>query len=156
MDLEAFVRVLNFSDLSVEERHPVSPPSKHKRGRRELAFECLVQFSAHSKLQDLKAFVLADIGCQIIAVGSASLFPKESWINTPRPLWLLGAGKSLIQGGDKGVHVTLHVPVMGRQGIVVLKCLNVFVHIAEVGPRILIGFPFLFQYRLAFVPTKQF
>ena len=45
---------------------------------------------------------------------------------------------------------------MCRQGIVVLKCLNVFVHIAEVGPRILIGFPFLFQYRLAFVPTKQF
>ena len=54
------------------------------------------------------------------------------------------------------MHVTLHVPVMGRQGIVVLKRLNVFVHIAGLGPRILIGFPFLFQYRLAFLPTKQF
>ena len=134
---------------------PVNPPGKHKRGRSEFVFGCLVQFSAHLRLQDLKAFVLADIGCQILAVGSASLFPKEGWADAPRPLRLLRAGKSLIQGGDKGVHLTLHVPVMGRQGIVVLKCLNVFVHIAEVGPRILIGFPFLFQYRLAFVPTKQ-
>ena len=115
-----------------------------------------MQFSAHLKLQDLKVLVLADIGCQVLAVGSASLFPKESWVDAPRPLRLLAAGKSLIQGGDKGVHVTLHVPVMGRQGIVVLKCLNVFVHIAEGGPRNLIGLPFLFQYRLAFVPTKQF
>ena len=156
VDPEAFVCVLNFSDLAVEERHRVIPPSKHKRGRSELVFECLVQFSAHPELQDLKVLVLADIGCQVLAVGSASLFPKESWVDAPRPLRLLGAGKSLIQGGDKGVHVTLHVPVMGRQGSVVLKCLNVFVHIAEVGPRILIGLPFLFQYRLAFVPTKQF
>ena len=54
------------------------------------------------------------------------------------------------------MHVTLAVPVMGRQGIGVLKCLNVFVHIAEVGPRILIGVPFLIQYRLPFVPTKVF
>ena len=156
VDPEAFVCVLNFRDLAVEERHPVNPPSKHKCGRSELVFEGLVQFSAHLKLQDLKVFVLADISWQVLAVGSASLFPKESWVDTPRPLRLLGAGKSLIRGGDKGVHETLHVSVMGRQGIVVLKCLNVFVHIAEVGPRMVIGFPFLFQYRLASVPTKQF
>ena len=152
---EEFVCVLNVSDLAVEERHPVNLPSKHKRGRSELVFECLVQFAAHLKLRDLKVLVLADIGCQVLAVESASLFPKESWVDAPRPLRLLSAGKSLIQGRDKGAHVTLHVPVMGRQGIVVLKCLTVFVHIAEVGPRFLIGFPFLFQYRLAFVPIKQ-
>ena len=83
VDPEAFVCVLNFSDLFVEERHPINPPSNHNCGHRELVFECLVQFSAHLKLQDLKNFVPADIGCQILAVGSASLFPKESSVGAP-------------------------------------------------------------------------
>ena len=42
-----------------------------------------MQFSARLKLQDLKAFVLADMGCQVLAVGSASFFPKESWVDAP-------------------------------------------------------------------------
>ena len=55
-----------------------------------------------------------------------------------------------------GVFSDICLPILGLQGTSVLICKNVFVHFAEVGDRILLGYPFFLQYRLGFLPTKKF
>ena len=77
-------------------------------------------------------------------------------MDTPRPLRLLGAGKSQITGGDKGVIVNMSLPVTWKRGAVLFQCPNVFIHLADVGDKILLGFPLFRQYRLAFLPNQRF
>ena len=55
-----------------------------------------------------------------------------------------------------GVFTDICLPVLSLQGTSVLICKNVFVHCAEEGDRILLGYPFFLQYRLGFLPTKKF
>ena len=44
------------------------------------------------------------------------------------------------------VHVTLSLPVITNEGLVVYKCTNMFVHVAAVGPRLILSYPFLLAY----------
>ena len=91
-----------------------------------------------------------------MAVGGYQLFPKEVWETAPRVVKLIGAGRAPIKGGYKGVRVSVDLPVAGRNGLMLLRCMNVFIYMADIGPRILLGFPFLLSYNLAFIPTSDY
>ena len=146
---------MDLTSLKSEIRHLVDPPNKRSKLRSELLFPVRLLFSS---LPDevIQLIALADIGCQVMAVCSSGKFPRACWVPAPHKLRLVGAGKSLISGGDMGVFTDICLPVLSLQGTSVLICKNVFVHFAEVGDRILLGYPFFLQYRLGFLPTKKF
>ena len=137
-------------------RSPIKPPNKYHSGKSELLFHVRISFQDQILLPETEVLTLADIGCQVLAVGPSKCFPKASWVDAPRPLRLLGAGKSQITGGDKGVIVNMSLPVTGKRGVVIFQCLYVFIHLADVVDKILLGFPFFQQYRLAFLPNQKF
>ena len=143
---------MNLSEAQTKPKEPMNPLRKPYRGRSELLMELKISF--HD--QDIRYLALADIGCQLPAVAGPKCFPKAAWVSATRRLQLVGAEKSLISGGEYGFTVAMHVPVNGRVGLTVFRCVSVFVHLAEVGERVLIGFPFFQQYRLAFLPNQQY
>ena len=49
----------------------------------------------------------------------------------------------------------MSLPVTGKRGVVIFQCLNVFIHLADVGDKILLRFPFFQQYRLGFLPNQK-
>ena len=49
----------------------------------------------------------------------------------------------------------MSLPVTGKRGVVIFQCLNVFICLAEVGDKILLGLPFFQQYSLAFLPNQK-
>ena len=49
----------------------------------------------------------------------------------------------------------MSLPVTGKRGEVIFQCLNVFIHLADVGYKILLRFPFFQQYRLGFLPNQK-
>ena len=90
-------------------------------------------------MPETEVLTLADIGCQVLAVGPSKLFPKAGWLDATCLLQWLVAGKLEIKGGDKGVIVNMSLPVTGKRGAVIFQSLNVFIHLAEVGDKVLLG-----------------
>ena len=83
------------------------------------------------------------------------LRPSDQYIRVadpaPNPLRLVGAGDSILGGGDWGVYVTLQVPIIAQDGRwEVAECVDVFLYEADIagGEHILLGDGFLSQYRL--------
>ena len=50
-----------------------------------------------------------------------------------------------------GAFATLSLLVITPEGVTIFKCTNVFVHVADIGPRLIVGYPFFLQYGLAVV-----
>ena len=67
---------------------------------------------------------------------------------------LFGAGHMDLEGGKLGVRVTILLPVHTCTGVAVEQCVNAFLHIASVGPRVILGYPFLTRYGLALLPSQ--
>ena len=135
---------------------PIEPPNKYHSGKSELLFHVRISFQDELLSPEIEVLTLADIGCQVLAVEPSKSVPKASWVDAPPPFCLLGAGKSQITGGDKVAIVNMSLPVTGKRGVVIFQCLNVFIHLADVGDNILLGFPFFQQYLLAFLPNQKF
>ena len=51
--------------------------------------------------------------------------------------------------------VNLSLPVFTPEGTKIFKCQQVFLHVAAVGPRLILGYPFLLSYGLAVVPGQE-
>ena len=145
---------MDLTSLKSQIRHPVDPPNKRGNLRSESLFPVRLSFSS-LPAEVLQLIPLADIGCQVMAVCSSRKFPRACWVPAPHKLQLVGPGKSLISGGDMGVFTDICLPVLGLQGTSVLLCKNLFVHFAEVGDCILLGYPFFLQYRLELLSTKK-
>ena len=80
--------------------------------------------------KDLEALV--DTGSEMEALAGFQLFDKGALEDAQRPVALIGAGKSCIEGGNQGVTVNLTLPVCKTDGsIVKYKCLRVFIYVAE-------------------------
>ena len=92
---------------------------------------------------------LSDIGCQSMAVGGRQLFSQSVVEKAPRAVRLVGAGRTPIPRGDKGVTVTMDIPIMGKRGPVLFRCHNVFIYLADIGNRSF-GIPVLFTIRCGF------
>ena len=75
-------------------RSPIKPSNKYHSGKSELLFHVRISFQDQLLLRVTEVVTLAHIGCKVLAVGTSKFFPKASWVDAPRPLRLLGAGKS--------------------------------------------------------------
>ena len=98
---------------------------------------------------------LVDTGAQIEVLAGEDLFPSTALIDAPHPVQLVTVGRKPLSGGRKGVLSTVWVPVETPEWLRVFKCLQVFIHVAATGSRLIFGFPFLLRYGLAAVPARD-
>ena len=124
---------------------------------RELTAQTRLQCADGLQLPDLTITALADTGCEVAGVIGIQLLRAhlKALHSAKIPVILLTAGKTALAGGTQGVTVTLSLPVINPEGYKVFKCLNVFLHVAAVGPRLILGSPFLLVFGLAVVPGQE-
>ena len=97
---------------------------------------------------------LIDTGCEILGVIGWELIDKKYCAAADVQFRLLGAGNMELEGGKLGVRVTILLPVHTCAGVVVARCVNAFLHLASVGPRVILGYPFLTRYGFALLPSQ--
>ena len=76
-------------------------------------------------------------------------------MDIPNPVQLITVGRKPLSGGRRGVIAAVRVLAETPGGFQVFKCMQVFIHVAAIGPRLRIGFPFLLRYGLVVVPGKE-
>ena len=124
---------------------------------RELTTQTQVQFADGLELPDLIITALTGTGCEVAGVIGMEL-PKRhvtALHNAKISVILLTAGKTALAGGTQGVTVTLSLPVLTPEGYKVFKCLNVFLHVAAVGPRLILRYPFVLVFWFAVVQGQE-
>ena len=94
---------------------------------------------------------LVDTGCQVLIFAGFELCSTGVLQKVPPPIVLVHAGRSTLSGGQMGILVTLSIPVITPDGIWIFKCINAFVHVAHIEPRLILSYLFLLQYGLAVV-----
>ena len=70
------------------------------------------------------------------------------------PIRFVGAGRNRLAGRSQVVKCTVSLPVWHDEGYVTVKCGQVTVHLASVGPRVLLGYSFLARYGLTLSPAR--
>ena len=151
----AEISTLNFDDSVAE---VLRPPRKWRRksGKEplELVVQAKLQFPDDVGVADMAVPTLVDTGCQVLILAGFELSSTAVLQKAPQPIVLVHAGRSTITGGQMGVFVTVSILVITPDGIRIFKCINAFVHVADIGPRLIVGYPFLLQYGLAVVPGQ--
>ena len=124
---------------------------------RGLTAQTRLQFADGLQLPDLIITALVDTGCGVAGVIGIELLRAhlKAVHSTKSPVILLTAGKAALAGGTQSVTVTLSLPVITPEGYKVLKCLNVLLHVAAVGPRLILGYPLLHAFWLAVIPGQE-
>ena len=121
----------------------------------ELVVSLGIRLSDSLKLPEIMVPALVDTGAQIEVLAGEELFPSAALIDAPNPVQLVTVGRMPLSGCCKGVLSTVRVPVETPEGLRVFKCAQVFIHVAAIGPRLILGFPFLLRYGLAVVPGRD-
>ena len=70
------------------------------------------------------------------------------------PIRLVGAGKNRLAGGSQVVKCSVSLLVWHDGRYVTVKCVQVTVHLASVGPRVILGYPFLARGALTLSPAR--
>ena len=124
---------------------------------REMTAQTRLQFADGLQLPDLTITALADTGCEVAGVIRIALLRAYLKLlhSAKIPVILLTAGKPALAGGTQGLTVTLSLPVITPEGYKVFKCLNVFLHFAAVGPRLISANLFLLAFGLPVVPGQE-
>ena len=136
-------------------RYPVKSKNKSTNKMIELMIPAGIQLSDKLNLPEKQHPALVDTGAQIEVLAGEELFPQEALLDAPNPVQLITVGRKPLSGGRKGVIATVRVLAETPDGLQVYKCVPVFIHVAAIGPRLIIGFPFLLRYGLAVVPGKE-
>ena len=97
---------------------------------------------------------LIDTGCEIPGVVGWELIDKRYSEDADVQFNLWGAGNLSLEGGKVGVRVTVLLPVYTSQGMVVPRCVDAFLHLPSVGPRVILGYPFPTCYGLSLLPSQ--
>ena len=121
----------------------------------ELVIPAGIQLSDKLNLPEKQNPALVDTGAQIEVLAGEELFPQEALLDAPNPVQLITVGKKPLSGGRKGVIATVRVLAETPDGLQVYKCVQVFIHVAAIGPGLIVGLPFLVRYGLAVVPGKE-
>ena len=136
-------------------RFPLKPKNRKTSKMVELVVSSGIQLSDSLNLPEIMVPALVDTGAQIEVLAGEELFPSAALIDAPHPVQLVTVGRKPLSGGRKGVLSTVRVPVETPEGLRVFKCVQVFIHVAAIGPRLILGFPFLLRYGLAVVPGRD-
>ena len=135
--------------------YPVKSKKTSTNKMIELVIPAGIQLSEKLNLPEKQHPALVDTGAQIEVLAGEELFPQEALLDAPNPVQLITVGKKPLSGGHKGVITTVRVLAETPDGLQVYKCVQVFIHVAAIGPRLIIGCPFLLRYGLAVVPGKE-
>ena len=89
--------------------------------------------------------MLGDTGCECMVVIGQELVPLFLREAATVPFNLMGVGQAHLDGGKQVVRGDILVPV-SRDGVVMARCRDATIYIANVGPRCILGFPFFARY----------
>ena len=121
----------------------------------ELVIPAGIQLSDNLNLPEKQHPALVDTGAQIEVLAGDKRFPQEALLDAPNPVQLITVGRKPLSGGHKGVIATVRVLAETHDGLQVCKFVQVFIHVAAIGPRLTVGFSFLLRDGLAVVPGKE-
>ena len=122
----------------------------------ELVVPAGIQLHDRFGRPEIQVMDLADTGAGSDVIAREELFPAEPLIDAPNPVQLVTLGRQPLSGGRKGVNATVQLPVKTPDdGLQIFKCVQVFIHVAAIGPRVIFGFSFLRRYGLAVVPGRE-
>ena len=91
---------------------------------------------------------LIDSGAMYWPLRGGKMFHAIHYTKAEFPIRLVGAGKNRLAGGSQVVKCSVTLPVWHDGRYVTVKCAQVTVHLAFVGPRVILGYPFLARYGL--------
>ena len=122
----------------------------------ELVVPAGIQLHDRFGRPEIQVMGLADTGPQIDLLAGEELFVAGALNDAPNPVQLVTVRRQPLSGGRNGVFATVRLPVESPDdGIHIFKCVQVFIHVAAIGPRVIFGFPFLLRYGLAVVPGRE-
>ena len=133
-------------------RFPLKPKNRKTNTMVELVVSSGIQLSDSFNLPEIMVSALVDTRAQIEVLAGEKRFPSAGLIDVPHPVQFVTVGRKPLSGGRKGVLSTVRVPVETPEGLRAFKCVQVFIHVAAIGPRLILGFPFLLRYGIAVVP----
>ena len=81
-------------------------------------------------------------------VAGWELFPEQLWEVATQSFRLLKVGEKDLEGGKYVVRNDIIVPVQRDSQVVMARCADCLVYLASVGPRAILGLPFLARYGL--------
>ena len=93
----------------------------------------------------IKCSMLADTGCEcMVVIGPelGSFFLREAATVPFKPM---GVGQTHLEGGKQVVRGDVIVP-LSRYGVVMKRCRDATIYVANVGPRCILEFPFVARY----------
>ena len=149
---EATRALLHFSDNMVCEARA---PQKFKNRRpppKELVVPVRMSLEGGGQGLSTEWEALIDSGAQLLGAVGRELVPPECAVSSPFPVTVTGADQSVIKGGGQGVWMNLSVPVWGKYGSKIFQFVHIFVYILDIGPKFILGYPFLEQFQLAIIP----
>ena len=149
---------IHLKDITAEVlKSPRKLRAKAASEARELTTQTRLQIADGLEFPDLIITALAHTGCEVAAVIGMELLKwhVKALHNAKIQVILLTAGKTALAGGTQGVTVTMSLPVITPEGCKVFKCLNGFLNVAAVGPRLILGYPLLLAFGLALVPGQE-
>ena len=90
--------------------------------------------------------VLIDSGSQVLAVAGFGVLPRPLRTQAPHKFALLGVGPNQLQGGHRGHRVSMRLRAVQGDEVTTAYCTDLFIQEADIGPRIILAFPFLARY----------
>ena len=92
--------------------------------------------------------------CEVLAVAEWKVCDAMHYMKAQFSICLVGAGKNRLAGGGQVVKCSVSLPVWHDGRYVTVQCVQVTVHWASVGPRVILGYPFLARYGLTVSPAR--
>ena len=89
-----------------------------------------------------------------MAVAGWEITYAKHYTKAEFPICLVDAGKNQLTGGSQVVKCSVSLPVWHDGRYMTVKCVQVTVHLASVGPRVILGYPFLARYGLTLSPAR--
>ena len=83
---------------------------------------------------------LIDSGAMYWPLRGGKMFHAIHYTKAEFPIRLVGAGKNRLAGGSQVVKCSVTLPVWHDGRYVTVKCVQVTVHLAFVGPRVILGY----------------
>ena len=129
-------------------------PGDLKRPRKGLVLSgaYTIDNTPENVLRDIATLI--DLGCEVLAVAGWEIFDAMYYTKTEFPIRLVGAGDTRLAGGSQLVKCSVSLPVWHDERNVTVKCVQVTVHLASVGPRVILGYPFRACYGLTLSPAR--
>ena len=140
------------TEVSVQGHMQRQPKWNHHKLGADRDLVVSTTFKKGTLPQSVNLQTLADTGSQVFFMVGYDCVPHGAVIAAPKPIGLVGAGQALLPGGGQGFSAEVHLQVLHKGVLTSIYTPPVFVYLAGIGSRGIMGLPFLRQYALAVIP----